>query len=241
MNRQPSQDGPMRLNRFLASSGVGSRRGCEEFIRHGRREINGKIVTDLATRVEPGDHVKFDGKLLRAASALTIVFNKPQACLCTKDDPQGRRTIYDLLPATFARLNHVGRLDYQSCGLILLTSDGKLNEKLTHPRHHVEKEYYVQLDHPFDKVLLDRLLNGIHLSEGLAKADSVRFETRRRLNIVLSQGYNRQIRRMFEELNYEVRGLERVRIGSLSMPRLNPGEHRVLNAKEIEAASTNPS
>ncbi len=230
----------MRLNRFLASCGVGSRRGCEEFIRHGRVEINGKIITDLATRVEETDHVKFDGKLLRTASALTLVLNKPEHCLCTRSDPQGRRTVYDLLPSKFGKLHHVGRLDNQSCGLILLTSDGKLNEQLTHPRHHVEKEYYVQLDHPFDKVLLDRLLNGIHLSEGLAKADSVRFETRRRLNLVLSQGYNRQIRRMFEEIGYEVRGLERVRIGSLTMPMLDPGKYEVLDSNQILAASRNP-
>lgn len=233
-------DKGVRLNRFLASCGVSSRRDCDGLIREGHVEINGKIVTDLSSRVLPGDHVKFDGKIVREQSPLTLVLNKPRKFICTKDDPQGRETIFELLPKKFSTLNYVGRLDYESSGLILMTSSGDLIEKLTHPRFHVEKEYAVHLDHPFDPELTPKLLEGIHLAEGLAKAESVKFETKRRLRMVLTQGYNRQIRRMFSKLGYKVKSLERIRIGQLTMPALSTGEYHILNHREIEEASTNP-
>lgn len=237
---QAPADKGVRLNKFLASCGVASRRGSEELIQQGRVEINGRIVLDLATRVQPDDHVKFDGKLLRTQSDLTVVLNKPKGYLCTKDDPQGRKLIYELLPAKFSKLNYVGRLDYQSSGLILLTSSGDLVEQLTHPRYHVEKEYEVNVERPFHAELIPKLLEGIHISEGLAKAESVKYETRRRLRVVLTQGYNRQIRRMFSRLGYKVKSLERIRIGSLTMPDLSTGEYKVLTHKELTAASKNP-
>lgn len=230
-------DKGVRLNRFLASCGIGSRRGCEEYIRQGRVEINGSIVVDLAARVLPHDHVRFDGKLLQKKDPLTIVLNKPRGYLCTKDDPEGRKTIYELLPRKFGILNYVGRLDSASCGLLILTNSGELTEKLTHPRFHVEKEYEVQLERPFDSELTDRLLEGIHIAEGLAKAERVEFDSRRRLRVVLTQGYNRQIRRMFSKLGYKVKHLERVRIGQLVLPSLSTGDYQVLNHREIEAAS----
>lgn len=236
----PPADKGVRLNRFLASCGIGSRRACDELITQGRVEINGEITIDLATRVLPSDHVKFDGKLLREQSPLTLVLNKPRKFICTKDDPQGRPTIYELLPKKFSKLNYVGRLDYESTGLILMTSSGELTERLTHPRFHVEKEYAVHLDRPFDPDLTHKLLEGIHFSEGLAKAESVRFVSRRRLRVVLTQGYNRQIRRMFSKLGCKVDRLERVRIGTLTMPALSTGEYQILSPREIEAAATNP-
>ncbi|MEQ1841577.1 MAG: pseudouridine synthase [Verrucomicrobiales bacterium] len=226
-------DKGVRLNRYLASCGVSSRRACDDLIREGHVEINGKIITDLSSRVLPGDHVKFDGKIIREQSPLTLVLNKPRKFICTKDDPQGRETIFELLPKKFSALNYVGRLDYESSGLILMTSSGDLIEKLTHPRFHVEKEYAVHLDHPFDPELTPKLLEGIHLAEGLAKAESVKFETKRRLSMVLTQGYNRQIRRMFSKLGYKVKSLERVRIGQLTMPALSTGEYHILNHREI--------
>lgn len=233
-------DKGVRLNRFLASCGVASRRGAEELIQQGRVEVNGRIVIDLATRVLPKDHVRLDGKLLKTQSDLTVVLNKPKGYLCTKSDPEGRKLIYELLPAKFGKLNYVGRLDYQSTGLILLTSSGELTEQLTHPRYHVEKEYEVTVERPFHSELIPKLLEGIHISEGLAKAESVKFETKRRLRVVLTQGYNRQIRRMFSKLGYKVKALERIRIGTLTLPGLSTGEYKILNHKEIEAASRNP-
>ncbi len=235
-----SADGGVRLNKFLAQCGVGSRRGCEEYITKGLVEINGQIVTSLGTKVQPGDHVRFDGKLLRQENELTLLFHKPDDCLCTKNDPQGRRTIYDVLPAKFSKLNYIGRLDYHSTGLILLTNSGELNEKLTHPRYHVEKEYHVQLDRAFDPELATKLLEGFRFEEGHAKADRVEIVARKRVNLVLTQGYNRQIRRMFNKLDYKVKTLERFRIGSLVDYDLDEGKYRVVDSRMMAAATTNP-
>ena len=233
-------DKGVRLNRFLASCGVASRRSCDTLILEGRVELNGKITVDLASRVFPGDHVKFDGKMLRGQAPLTVVLNKPKKFLCTKADPEGRDTIYQLLPKTFSKLHYVGRLDYDSAGLILLTSDGDLTERLTHPRYHVEKEYEVTLDHAFGPEYIPTLLEGFQFTEGHAKAEAVAIETKRRLRVILTQGYNRQIRRMFSKIGYKVERLERVRIGSLVMPELSTGEYHILTHREIEAACVNP-
>lgn len=239
MSETPSEG--VRLNKFLARCGLGSRRGCETFISEGRVEINGKVVTNLGARVQPGDHVKYEGKLIREDSEITLLFNKPEGFLCTKDDPQNRRTIYEVLPSKFGKLNYIGRLDYNSSGLLLLTNSGELNEKLTHPRYHVEKEYHVMLDRVFDPKLTDRLLEGFRIEEGHAKAESVEIVGRKRVNLVLTQGFNRQIRRMFNKLDYKVRKLERFRIGSLVDYDLEVGKFRVLDSRMLKAASTNPA
>lgn len=234
-------DKGVRLNRFLASCGVGSRRRCDEFIVEGRVEVNGKVTLALATQVFPGDHVRFDGKPVRSQGPLTLVLHKPRRFLCTTSDPQGRDTIYKLLPPTFSKLHYVGRLDYDSSGLILLTSSGDLTERLTHPRFHVEKEYLVLLDRAYDPESSARLLEGIQLTEGLARFERIEIEARRRLRLVLTQGFNRQIRRMLSKLGYKVVRLERVRIGSLTFPHLDAGEYHILSPREIEAAGTNPT
>lgn len=235
-----SADKGVRLNRFLASCGVGSRRACDEFITQGRVELNGKIVVELATRVLPGDHVKFDGKLLREQAPLTLVLNKPRQFICTKSDPQGRDTIYKLLPKTFASLHYIGRLDYDSSGLLLMTSSGDLTERITHPRYHVEKEYEVLIDRAYDPESTPKLLEGIPLTEGLARFERIEVEGKRRLRLVLTQGYNRQVRRMLSKLGYKVVRLERVRIGSLVLPELSTGEYHILSPREIELACRNP-
>ena len=170
----------VRLNRFLASCGYGSRRKCEAFITEGRVEVNGEVAVDLATRVSPADHVRVDGKIVRPEQELTLLLNKPRGYLTTRDDPEERKTIYDLLPRKFRNLSYVGRLDQESQGLLLLTNSGSLNEALTHPRHRIEKEYLVALDRAFDPELIPRLTEGIHLAEGLARAESVRPLSRRR-------------------------------------------------------------
>lgn len=241
MSRSSSPEPGVRLNRYLASCGLGSRRKCEELIRDGRIEINGRVVVDLATKVLPGDYVRFDGRVVRMDEEVTLLLHKPKGYLCTKDDPEERRTVYDLIPQKFHGLNHVGRLDFESRGLLLLTNSGSLNATLTHPRHAVQKEYEVTLDRPFDPGLTPRLLEGIRLSDGLARAESVRFQSRKKLTVVLTQGYNRQIRRMFAKLEYKVRDLERVRIGQLTAPELSAGDYRILNAKEIALVSANPA
>ncbi len=235
----PDHTEGIRLNKFLASCGVGSRRKCDELIAEGRVDINGKLCLELGTKVLPTDHVKFDGRHMRQQTEMTIIMNKPKGYLCTRDDPERRKTVYELLPKRFQHLNYVGRLDLQSEGLLIFTNSGELNAKLTHPRYHVHKEYEVYLDRVFDISLRDKLIEGIHIQEGLAKAVDVNFFAKKRCHIVLAQGYNRQIRRMFSKLGYKVRELERFRIGSFVDLDLTVGNFRPMNSKEIALATQN--
>jgi len=225
----------MRINRFLASAGLGSRRSCEELIRTGQVTINGVLCEALATTVEPSDVIKVGNEVLRSAAPMTIVINKPPGFICTASDTHDRRTVFDLLPANFPRLFHVGRLDMESEGLLILTNDGDLALKLTHPRYKVDKEYEVVLDHAFDFELVPKLLNGISIEEGWAKAESVHKLANNKLKVVLRQGLKRQIRLMFFALGYEVRKLARVRIGSIEIQNMPSGSWRALTQKEIAA------
>ncbi len=229
----------IRLNKFLASCGVASRRKCDDLIAEGHVEINGKIVIELGTKVLPTDHVKFDGRRLSQESEMTIILNKPMGYVCTRHDPEGRKTIYELLPKKFQHLNYVGRLDIQSSGLLILTNSGELNELLTHPRYHVHKEYEVYLDRAFDPAHTKAFIDGIPITEGLAKAVSVDFFSRKRCHMVLAQGYNRQIRRMFSRMGYKVRDLERIRIGCFMDINLPEGSFRPMNSRELEQAKRN--
>lgn len=225
----------MRLNRYLALCGMGSRRACEQIILDGGVFLNGRPVNDLATRVQPEDTVRARGREVRPAAARFIVLHKPAGCLSSRVSQGGRPTIYDFLPGDAAALAHVGRLDAGSEGLLLLTNDGKLAQALTHPSRHVEKEYEVILDRTFDAQLIPKLLKGVYLEEGRAKAAHVRVEAPNKLRVVLTQGINRQIRRMFAALGYKVKRLTRVRLGSLRLGRLARGAWRELTAREVEA------
>ena len=222
-----------RLNKFLASCGLGSRRSVEALITEGRVEVNGDPCLALGTRITEDDTVRVDGRTLRRARTTTLLLHKPTGYLCTRHDPQGRRTIYDLIPKAFHHLHSIGRLDLESSGLLLLTTSGELTEQLTHPRHQVEKEYHLLLDRPFDRERIPLLLKGIHLEEGLAKAHAAHSLSRKRLSIVLRQGYNRQIRRMLDALDYKVKRLARIRIGQLAAPSLNPGEWQLIGKKDL--------
>src|SRR5712692_9028267 len=153
----------MRLNRFLAAASVGSRRHCDELIAAGRVKINGQVCTNFSTRPTGRDHVKVDGKLVQVDPVLHIALHKPAGFVSTKADPHARNTIFDLLPPTFPRLFNVGRLDAQSEGLLLLTNDGDLAQRLTHPHFKMEKEYEVTLDRQWDSTLAPKLLRGIFL------------------------------------------------------------------------------
>ena len=226
----PSGD---RINKYLAACGLGSRRGVETLIAEGRVEVNGEPCLALGTRITENDTVRVDGRTLRRARTTTMLLHKPTGYLCTRHDPHGRPTIYDLIPKAFHHLHSIGRLDLESSGLLLLTTSGELTEQLTHPRHQVEKEYQVMLDRPFDRERIPLLLKGIHLDEGLAQAHAAQSLSRKRLSLVLRQGYNRQIRRMFEALDYRVKRLARVRIGQLTAPSLNPGEWQLIGKKDL--------
>ena len=223
----------MRLNRFLASAGLGSRRGVEELIKSGRVRINGRVIDDLATQVGPEDSVKVGSRVIHTQHTLHAALHKPRGFLCTADDERGRRTIFELLPEKWPRVFHVGRLDRDSEGLMLVTNDGDLALRLTHPRFHVEKEYEVGLDKVFEAAHREKLLRGFHIAGGRAKAEQVSEIKPQLIRVVLRQGLKRQIRLMFYELGYEVVHLRRVRIGPLKLGHLRPGEWRLLTPKEL--------
>ncbi len=225
----------MRINRYLASAGLGSRRACEALVAAGRVTINGEPCTTLAARVADGDRVRVDGRVVQSEAPLYLLLHKPKGFLCTADDEGGRRTIFDLLPPDLPRVFHVGRLDKESEGLLLLTNDGELALKLTHPSHRIEKEYEVMLDRNFDPVHKAKLLKGFRIEGGRARMESIRVLGPRKLRVVLSQGIKRQIRLMFYDCGYEVDRLVRIRIGSLWIERMRAGEHRPLSGPEVEA------
>lgn len=224
----------MRLNRFLAAAGFGSRRSCEQLISGGHVVINGHKTKSLATQVDPNDDVRVDGRPARVAAPLTILLNKPRGYVVTRSDERGRRTVYDLLPPAHASLFHVGRLDKESEGLLLMTNDGLLAQELTHPGHGIEKEYEVELDKVFDATHSGKLLKGIHIEGGRGRFERIRSISPTKLSVVLRQGIKRQIRLMFYDLGYEVERLRRVRIGKLLDHRLPPGAWRPLSTKESD-------
>ncbi len=225
----------MRLNRFLAAAGFGSRRGCEELIRDGRVTINGQVCIKMATEVADADFVKVDGKRAAGEKRLHVLLHKPRGYICTASDEHDRRTIFDLLPRNWPRVFHVGRLDKESSGLLILTNDGDLSLRLTHPRFKIEKEYAVLLDRAFASADRGKLLNGVRIEGGLARAESVSWLSPKALRVVLRQGLKRQIRLMFRELGYEVKELVRTRIGLLQLENLPAGKWRFLTPAEVAA------
>lgn len=223
----------VRLNKFLASCAVGSRRGCEELIAAGRVEVNGAPCLKLATRVTPTDHVRVDGKRVFPKEEVVVLFHKPRGFVCTRSDELGRKTIYDVLPPALQSLHHVGRLDTDSEGMLILTNDGDLSQRLMHPSKSVEKEYLVTSNQAFENAHLDQFLNGVYTTEGKLKAKAIERISARRIKVVLDHGAKRQIRVMFEALGYTATKLLRVRIGSLWLGDLEPGAYAVLNSSEI--------
>ncbi|MGH7983662.1 MAG: pseudouridine synthase [Candidatus Udaeobacter sp.] len=225
----------MRLNRFLAAAGIGSRRHCDELITAGRVTINGKVCTNFSTHPELDDHVKVNGKLIRVAPALTIMLHKPAGFVSTRKDNHARDTVFDLLPQKFSRLFNIGRLDAQTEGLLLLTNDGDFAQRLTHPRYETDKEYEVTLDRPWDPALAPKLLRGIFLNGQRARIARLHSVSPTRLRVVLQQGINRQVRRMFEAVGYRVKHLFRVRVGNLRLADLPRGHWRALTKRELES------
>ncbi len=225
----------MRLNRFLAAAGVGSRRHCDAVIAEGRVTINGRVCTDFSTQPSERDYVKVDGKLVHGERPIYLVLHKPAGFVSTRSDPNARDTIFNLLPPKFPRLFNIGRLDAKTEGLLILTNDGDLAQRLTHPRYKVEKEYEVTLDRAWDPALAPKLLKGMMLDGQRARIEKVQVVRSTRLRVVLRQGINRQIRRMFFELGYEVENLVRTRVGYLRLGDLPLGHWRPLGKEEIKS------
>ncbi len=230
----------VRLQKVLAATGVGSRRHCEELIVAGRVSVDGQVVTQLGVRVDPArQQVQLDGRTLRAEPLHTLLVDKPRGILCTAHDPAGRPTIGDWvkkLGAPLLRLYTIGRLDYDSEGLILLTNDGDLAQRMAHPRHQTEKEYRAWTDRLPTREEIAAMLHGIEDQGERLRALAVTVEragASPRLRIVLGEGRNRHIRRMLAGLGLQTRRLRRIRLGSLTEQDLHGRRWRELSAAEV--------
>ncbi|MEZ6135923.1 MAG: pseudouridine synthase [Pirellulaceae bacterium] len=228
-----------RLNKILAAAGLGSRREVEELIVQGRVEIDREIVTDLSRKVDPNSvTIKVDGSVLKKQRLVYFALNKPTGVLSTNRDPDGRMRVIDLLPIK-ERVFSVGRLDRSSEGLILLTNDGELAQRLAHPKFSVQKSYFVVVSGVMQREELDKLRKGVHLAEGFARIDGATIRRQRKgcteLEIVLSEGKNREIRRILARAGHKVVVLRRIAIGPLRLGQLPVGASRQLNATEVRA------
>lgn len=228
----------MRLQKYLADAGVASRRACEALIAAGRVRVNGATAA-IGQSVEAGDTVELDGKPVACAQRhVVILFYKPRGVVCTSEDPEGRRTVQDYFRDLPERLYNVGRLDLNSEGLLLMTNDGALAHRLTHPRFGVEKTYYVVCDGKVTASDFAKLTNGILLDDGMtapARVDCVRTTQRGDTSflITIHEGRNRQIRRMAEAIGHRTLRLKRERFGCLELGTLKPGEWRYLTESEL--------
>jgi 23S rRNA pseudouridine2605 synthase len=226
----------VRLQKYLAQAGVASRRASEDLIAAGRVRVNGATVTEPGTRVDPaGDVVEVDGRRVRPARTAWFALHKPRGYVSTRRDPQGRPTLYELLPRDLHALFYVGRLDLDSEGLILLTNDGDAAHRLLHPRFGIEREYEVELAEPMDDTALRRLRRGVVLDDGPARAERVTRLSPRRVSVTLREGRKREVRRMMGAVGHEVVRLRRVRYGPIRLGALAPGRWRELT--EVERAS----
>lgn len=225
----------MRLNRYLAAAGLGSRRSCEEHILKGRVSVNGSTARDLATRVKVGDDVRISGRVLNAIAPKTILLNKPAGYTTTRSDKFAERTIFDLIPTDTGNLFHVGRLDKESEGLLLLTNDGALAQELMHPSKGVEKEYEVVLDKTFHDRDAAALRKGTWIEGSMARIESVRTIAPNKIEIILHQGLKRQIRIMLGQLGFKVMRLTRTRLGPLTLRGIKIGSYRDLKEEELDS------
>ncbi len=230
--------GLTRLNKYIADAGVCSRREADKIIEKGKITINGKVITQLGTKVSNRDEVKYMGKILQSEKLRYLLLNKPKGFITTSDDPQNRRTVMNLVEkACDERIYSVGRLDRNTTGLLLFTNDGELTTRLTHPKHGVRKLYHVVLDKPLSKNDLLKIMEGIELEDGTIKPDKINWVTdemdKRHVGIELHSGKNRIVRRIFEQLDYDVIRLDRVIFAGLTKKDLPRGKWRFLVEKEI--------
>jgi 23S rRNA pseudouridine2605 synthase len=225
----------VRLAKYLAHAGVASRRASEAIIAGGRVTVDGAIVTDPARDVDDSRAVKVDGRRVKAAAKqVAYVLNKPAGVVSTAKDPQGRATVVDLVPSSH-RLYPVGRLDYDTTGLILLTNDGDLAHRLTHPSFEVPRTYRARIANaPIHEPALRTLREGVELDDGLTAPAKVRRVSSDLIELTIHEGRKHQVKRMLEAVDHPVRALERVAFGPLRLGALDPGEHRALSAAEIE-------
>jgi 23S rRNA pseudouridine2605 synthase len=230
----------LRLQKFLAEAGVASRRAAEQLIRDGHVSINGQVVSELGVRITPGrDHVTVDGRQVWIRRKLYLALNKPRGYVCSRADEEGRPTITELLPPEWHHLFTVGRLDFNSEGLLLLTNDGEFSLRLTHPRYGVRKIYQATLSARLQPEALAQLTRGVFSEGDRLRADRVRLlpgdGAKSIVELELAEGKNREVRRMFEALGIFVKRLVRTQIGSLPLGRLKTGQWRTLTEPEIKS------
>lgn len=230
-------DAPIRLNKFLANAGICSRREADEFITAGVVSVNGEIVTELGTKVKRTDEVKFHDQSVNIERKVYILLNKPKDCVTTVDDPQERKTVLNLVAnACKERIYPVGRLDRNTTGVLLLTNDGEMASKLTHPKYLKKKIYHVYCDKNVTRADLDQILNGIELPDGEIHADAVSYASetdKSQVGIEIHSGRNRIVRRIFEALGYRVIKLDRVYFAGLTKKGLRRGDWRFLTEAEV--------
>jgi 23S rRNA pseudouridine2605 synthase len=229
----------VRLQKFLADAGVASRRAAEQYILEGRVSVKGQTVRLLGTKIDPGhDQVMVDGKAIRAKKIIYIALNKPVGCVCSRQDELGRPTIYELIPREWETVQTVGRLDYNSEGLIFLTNDGQFALRLTHPRYGIRKKYLATIEGEVKPEILQLFKRGIvHEGERLQALAAKIISGSRAKSVVeleLGEGRNREVRRLFESQALTVKKLQRTQIGKIRLGELKPGKWRTLNAVEIK-------
>lgn len=233
-----------RLHKLLAAGGFGSRRQCEQMIRLGEVQVDGRTVTEVGLKVDPETQkIKCAGRYLKPTRRVTYLLNKPRGYLCTAKDEKGRKTVHHLIPGVRERLFTVGRLDAESQGLLLLTNDGDLCNLLTHPRYQVPRTYHLLVRGPVSSELIARMRKGVWLAEGKTGPVVARVKHRERsksrgeqtvLEVTVYEGMNREIRRIFARYGLRVKRLKRIRLGPLQLGPLSEGQSRQLTDEEVE-------
>jgi len=228
----------VRINKFIAQSGIASRRGADELILNKKVKLNGKIVTELGVLVSEKDEIIINGQKLEPSKNLYMIFYKPPGYITTKSDEKGRKTIYEFFPEKFCHLKPTGRLDKDSSGLLLMTNDGDLIQEMTHPKIKIAKIYRVALKGKVSMKTLEKFAEGIEIEKGkIAYAESILLEATKEkseLEMILYQGYNRQIRKMAELAGHLVISLKRIQHGTLTLQGMNRGDYKFLKPKQVQ-------
>jgi 23S rRNA pseudouridine2605 synthase len=230
-----------RLQKILADAGIASRRKCEELISSGRVQVNGTVINQLGAKANPlKDKILVDGRLIQLEKKIYVMFNKPKGVITSAEDPVGRKVVTDFLIGIKERIYPIGRLDYDTEGLLLLTNDGEFAHLLTHPKHHVPRTYLATVKGIPHGSLLDKLRSGVKLEDGMTSPAEVEYadideqKNQTIVQITIYEGRNRQVRRMFEHISFPVMRLKRIQFGPLYLTGISRGKYRHLTPKEIE-------
>jgi 23S rRNA pseudouridine2605 synthase len=238
-----SQAETIRLNKYIANSGLCSRREADQLILSGKIQVNGQVVRELGTKVNPEDKVSYKGRLLNDEKPVYVLLNKPKDYVTTVKDAHAQKTVMDLVEkACTERIYPVGRLDRNTTGVLLLTNDGELAKRLMHPRYKKKKVYHVVLDKPVTKNHLELLVSGVNIGDEIVAADAVSYvdqQDKTQIGVEIHTGQNRVIRRMFESLGYHIRKLDRVYFAGLTKKNLKRGHWRFLSQNEINKLKMN--